>query len=245
MSDSFFHEPYDPVATPNPAYDDDDLDPAPHHRTAWDRRTLSQAMLARARARQDAIADAFVDALLEGKFSFFRLLMDLENAAIAGESEARQAHQPTLAEILLPMIERERNEAAAARQAAEPEIQPASAPQPTPNPARPMLVAPNPAQPDTQPRPGTTDINAAAAIPCRTQVRKRHPQRRSRNPATPAQGHATLRTLHACRHVHAPQSDSYRVAARIRLPLAPAHRHRTGNPDASPSHQENYSRHAP
>ncbi len=204
MSDSFFDEPYDPVATPNPAYYDDDLEPAPRHCSAWERRSLSQAMLARARARQDAIADAFVNALLDGKLSFFRLLMDLEKAAIAGEAEAQQARQPTLAEILIPTLERERKEAAAAREAAEP--QQTLAPQPTaePAPARPMLVAPISTQPVTPPQPGTTDLNAAAKPeaerPCRTRARKRYPQRPSRNPIPPTQIPGQLRSLHACRH---------------------------------------------
>lgn len=256
MSDSFFDEPYDPVATPNPAYDDDDLEPAPHHRSAWERRSLSQAMLARARARQDAIADAFVKALIDGKFSFFRLLMDLEKAAIAGEAEAQQARQPTLAEILLPMLERERKEAAAAREAAEPESQPAAAPQPTsePTPARPMLVAPSPTQP------GTTDLNAAAppapsadpapnadpglntdaARRCRTHTRQRHPQRRSRNPVPPTQSPGQLRTLHACQHSQAPERDSYHHTVQTVQLTPPAHRQRQKSRRANPSKEKSY-----
>jgi len=210
MSDSFFHEPYDPLATPNPAYDDDDLDAAPQPRSAWDRRSLSQAMLARARARQEAIADAFIDALLEGKFSFFRLLMDLEQAAIAGEAEAQQARQPTLAEILLPMIERER------REAANPEPQPAPATQQEPSPSRPMLVAPH--------QPGTADINAAAERPCRTHSRKRQPKTPSRNSVPPAQTPLSLRKIHAC----ATEPNPYHRKAQITYcpPLARQRRRR-------------------
>lgn len=226
MSDSRFDHVYDPVATPNPAYDDD-FEPAPAPSGSWERRSLAQALLTHARKRQDAIAGAFVDAMLAGKISLFRLLLDLEQAAIAAEAEAQQARMPSLADVLLPMLDRERKQAAAAAETA-------AAPEPAP--ARPALVAPapNPPQSPAPPQPGVTDVNAAAepgpstapsappatpsatpaaSRPCRTRARARKPQPRTphrpgHNPVSSARNHPPLETLHAARQPQPAPRDS-------------------------------------
>ena len=228
MSDSRFDHVYDPVATPNPAYDDD-FEPAPAPSGSWERRSLAQALLTHARKRQDAIAGAFVDAMLAGKISLFRLLLDLEQAAIAAEAEAQQARMPSLADVLLPMLDRERKQAAAAAEAA-------TAPEPAP--ARHALVAPapNPAQSPAPPQPGITDVNAAAqptpsaapsappatrsampaaSRPCRTRARARarkpqprNPHRPGHNPVSSARNHPPLETLHAARQPQPAPRDS-------------------------------------
>lgn len=240
MSDPTFHDVYDPVATPNPAYDDD-FEPAPAPRSHWNRRTLSQALLARARARQDAIADAFVDAILDGKISLFRLLIDLEQAAIAGEAEAQQAQEPTLASILLPMLERERNHAAA-----QPTEQ---APKPDPDqpsessPARPMLVAPHdhPPQSAATPQPGIADLDAAAQRPCRTRARKlppRTPRRPSQRSLPAIQATPRLENLHASRGPSPAQNDSYIHTIQIVVPPPPRHRRKASPRHANDSKQD-------
>ncbi len=228
MSDSRFDHVYDPVATPNPAYDDD-FEPAPAPSGSWERRSLAQALLTHARERQDAIAAAFVNAILAGKISLFRLLLDLEQAAVTADAEAQQARMPSLADVLLPMLDRERKQAAAAAEAA-------TAPEPAP--ARPALVAPapNPPQSAAPPQPGITSVNAAAepapstapsappatrsatpaaSRPCRTRARARarkpqprNPHRSGHNPFPPAHNHPLLETLHAARQPQPAPRDS-------------------------------------
>ena len=180
MSDADFDRTSDPLAATNPLCDNDNLAPEPRREpTSWQRRTLSQALLDRAHARQDEIADAFVDALLAGKISLFRLLIDLEQAAVDSEAEARQARRPTLAEVLLPMLDRERRQAAenAPDSPPSPRYRPLSQIPPpitfTPvehnpefyQPDRPS-TPPQPSSPsESEPAPGITDIQAAASKP--------------------------------------------------------------------------------
>lgn len=187
MSHIDFDHIYDPVATPNPAYDDD-FEPTPAPTSSWDRRNLAQTLLQRARARQEAIADAFVEALLDGKIAFFRILIDLEQAAIAAEAEAEDARRPGLADILLPMLQRERAQAAAnaAQDAAQHQAPPASHPQsiqPIPSLTAPAYSESTGSAP---PQPGATDIQATAdhppadSHPCRSRT-VAHNRRRTKS----------------------------------------------------------------
>lgn len=221
MSDSRFEHVYDPIATPNPAYDDDsEPSPAPanSHADSFARRNLAQTLLDRARARQEAIADAFVDALLDGKLPFFRILLELEQAALACEAEAEDARRPGLADILLPLLQRERARAAAKADSGQ-----------TPEPIRPRpsLNAPNPSEPGESPnppQPGITDIEAAEAHPCRSRTVAHH-RRRAKSHARPEQ-HSHWKSSPETPHPFHPEN------ARQLLPARHTARRSNGAPSA-------------
>lgn len=199
MSDSRFDRFNDPVATPNPAYDDDCEpasagSPAP----AFDHPGLAQTILHRAHARQEAIADAFVDALLAGKTQLFRILLELEKAAVTAQAEAEDARRPGLADILLPMLQRERAQAAAnaaqneAQNQTQNETQNDTTSETRNDPGQPhesprhihALSAPAPSQSEeaAPPQPGITDIQATADQPCRSRTVAHHRRRAATRP---------------------------------------------------------------
>lgn len=77
------------------------------YRGLWEQRGFAQALLAAARAQQEAIAAAFVAALCEGKITLFRMMLDLEREAAAFEHEQQEQQGSTLADYLLPLLRRD------------------------------------------------------------------------------------------------------------------------------------------